>query len=255
MSSRSSRGPAPSRWLATLLLLTGCVTAPRADVTVQQPPAIAQSSPAIGALDVDPATTEIRVTFDQDMLTRGYSWTGGGDLFPETTGKPHWEDRRTCVLPVTLEPAHAYRVGINSSSHHNFRTTAGTPAASDVIWFTTVGASEETIQSLELPTVTSLLPAEGATDLPAGKTTLQVTFDRPMGKGVSWVRLGDDFPEGDAKPRWSKGGTVCSLKVELEPGRSYRVGLNSSRHNNFTNAAGIPLEPVVWTFSTAAAAE
>lgn len=252
------------RWWPLLLLLAACVGEPyaRGDdeaasatsrSTVQAAPSIASSSPAIGAREVDPATTEIRVTFDQDMHSSGYSWTGDGKLYPEVTGRPRWDGRRSCVLPVDLEPGRAYRVGINSSSHRNFRSVGGTPAASQVIWFTTQGASEEAYQQLQPPVVLSLAPPQGATDLPGGTHTLQVTFDRPMSKGFSWVTLGDDYPGGESKPRWSKGGTVCTLAVELEPGQSYRVGLNSSRYTNFTNKAGVPLEPVVWTFSTAAA--
>ena len=254
----------PGPLAGLLVLLAACMGAPLADETeteassdsspaVQQPPMIAASSPEVGAQNVDPATTEIRVTFDQDMHSAGYSWTGSGKYYPETTGRPRWEDRRSCVLPVALEAGHAYRVGINSTSHKNFRSVGGTPAANQVIWFTTQGASDADYDAMLPPKVVSLSPTQGAADLAAGKHTLQVTFDKPMGKGFSWVTLGDDYPDGDAKPKWSKRGTVCSLAVELQPGQSYRVGLNSSRHINFTNKAGVPLEPVVWTFSSAQA--
>jgi len=233
----------------------GCLDSARAEPTtsVQQAPTITSSTPPIAARDVDPATTEIRVTFDQDMHTSGYSFTGDGRLFPETTGRPRWDGRRSCVLPVALEPGHAYRVGINSTSHQNFRAVAGTPAAHDVIWFTTQGASDEIYLGMLPPQVLSLDPPPGATDLPAGTHKLSVTFDKPMGKGMSWVQLGDDYPESDHKARWSKGGTVCTLSADLEPGRSYRVGLNGVHYANFTNQAGVPLEPVVWEFSTATA--
>src|SRR5262249_25443401 len=40
-------------------------------------PTIVSTSPKVGATDVDPAMTEISVTFDRDMDTGGYSWTKG----------------------------------------------------------------------------------------------------------------------------------------------------------------------------------
>jgi len=76
------------------------------------PPRIVSATPAAGATEVDPATSEIVVTFDRDM-GRGFSWTGGGPDYPPTAAgrKPHWRDARTAVLPVKLEAGHYYRVG------------------------------------------------------------------------------------------------------------------------------------------------
>jgi len=110
----------------TALLLTGVAHA-------QQAPKVTQMVPPVGATDVDP-----KLTFDQDMAG-GFSWTGGGETFPRTTGRPRWVDRRTCVLPVTLEPGHSYRLGINSPSHRNFRSTRGVPALRVRWYFTTAG--------------------------------------------------------------------------------------------------------------------
>ena len=68
-----------------------------------------------------PRSTEITVTFDQEM-GGGMSWTGGGPEFPPSPEgqKAQWRDKRTCVLPVKLEAGHFYRVGINSTSYQNF---------------------------------------------------------------------------------------------------------------------------------------
>jgi hypothetical protein len=38
--------------------------------------------------------------------------------------------------------------------------------------------------------------------------------------------------------------------VKLKPNWEYRLGLNSFSHKNFQSAHGVPLEPVVYTFST-----
>lgn len=64
----------------------------------------------------------------------GFSWTGGGLEYPETTGTPAWSaDRRTCTLPVRLRPNHSYRLGLNSPSHRNFKSADGV-ALEPVVW-------------------------------------------------------------------------------------------------------------------------
>ena len=92
-------------------------------------PMIVALKPLNGARDVDPNLTELRVTFNMAMDS-GFSWTGGGPQFPTIPDgkKPFWtEDRKTCVLPVTLKAGTDYRVGLNSVSHKNFRTAEGIP--------------------------------------------------------------------------------------------------------------------------------
>jgi Big-like domain-containing protein len=104
----------------------------------QKAPKVLFTKPASGAQDVDPGLVEITVTFDQDM-GEGCSWTGGGPEFPTIPqgANVQWRGKRTCVLPVKLEPGHHYQVGINSPSHQNFRSAAGDPAAPSSISFTT----------------------------------------------------------------------------------------------------------------------
>ncbi|MFH1147946.1 MAG: RNA polymerase sigma factor, partial [Pseudomonadota bacterium] len=58
------------------------------------------------------------------------SWTGGGAEYPTVPEgeRPHWtEDRRTCILPVLLQPNRQYRLGLNSPSNRNFQSAAGVP--------------------------------------------------------------------------------------------------------------------------------
>ena len=56
--------------------------------------------------------------------------TGGGPQFPPSPEgqKAQWRDKRTCVLPVKLEAAHFYRVGINSKNYQNFSSSHGLAA-------------------------------------------------------------------------------------------------------------------------------
>ena len=226
-----------------------------ADSNASQPPRIVSTFPEIGARGVDPAITAITVTFDKDMSTRGYSWTGGGPQFPPIREgkKPYWKDKRTCVLPVNLEPGHYYRVGINAKSYKNFQSEKGIPVKPEVIYFTTAGATESERKNLEKPKIVEMNPQNGARDVDPDLKELRVTFNVPMGSGFSWTGgppLFPDMPDG-AKPYWTNDKKTCVLPVELEPARTYRIGLNSPSHNNFQSDAGVPLDPVIYTFTTA----
>jgi hypothetical protein len=214
------------------------------------PPHIVSTSPKVGATDVDPATKVITVTFDRDMEA-GMSWTGGGPNFPKSPegAEAHWtSNKRTCVLPVKLEPGHYYRVGINAPSYLSFRGLNGRPVAPSAITFRTTG----TAIAPKVPKIVSLEPANGARDVSPSVTELRVTFSVPMAKGFSWTGGGPNFPtipEGK-KPYWTEGGKACVLPVELKPGSTYELGLNSLRFKGFQSEDSVPLEPVVYTFRT-----
>jgi hypothetical protein len=218
-------------------------------------PAIVSTTPPVAAQDVDPAITELRVTFSEPMA-EGFSWTGGGPDYPPTTGSPHWtEDHKTCILPVKLEAAHYYRVGINSTSFQNFRSAAGVPARPSAIYFTTKGASDEMKARLQKPQIVAMTPANGAKDVDPATTELRVTFNVPMGGGFSWTGGGSNHPEVTGHPYWTEDRKTCVLPVKLKPNWDYMLGLNSPSHKNFQSESGIPLEPVRYQFSTRAAAE
>jgi RNA polymerase sigma-70 factor (ECF subfamily) len=102
-------------------------------------PAVVGMNPPNGTTGVSPYTNQLVVIFSEPM-GGGFSWTGGGPNFPETTGKPYWlADQKTCVLPVRLQPNWSYRVGLNSPSHKNFRSASGTPLQQVVWQFSTGG--------------------------------------------------------------------------------------------------------------------
>jgi inhibitor of cysteine peptidase len=101
-------------------------------------PRVTATIPAAMDTAVDPMQKQITVTFDQPMLKGSYSWTGGGDTFPEVTGEPTYNaDATTCTLPVTLRAGKVYWIGINSPTHQNFKTPEGEPASRYVILFAT----------------------------------------------------------------------------------------------------------------------
>lgn len=126
-----------------LCLATGLVTL--IGIASAAPPTIVSTTPEIGATNVDPATSELTVTFDQRMDS-GFSWAGGGEQFPKVPEekRPSWsKDRKTCTLPIALEPNKAYRLGINSKSFRNFRNMAGEAVTPTLFTFATGAADAE----------------------------------------------------------------------------------------------------------------
>jgi hypothetical protein len=228
-------------------------TAPATNPDEEGSPQIVATSPEVGATEVDPAVTEITVTFDREMGT-GFSWTGGGSQFPSGREgeKVHWRDSRTCVLPVSLQAGRYYRVGINSPSYQGFRSAKGVPVQPSAIYFTTQGASPELQRMAARPQIVELDPKNGTMDVDPKLNEIRVTFNVTMGDGFSWTGGGSDFPKSPEgkSPYWTADHKTCVLPVALEPGKTYRFGLNSPSYKSFESKGGVPLDPVRITFTT-----
>ena len=119
--------------------LAGSLT--RADeVTLASvPPVVVKTVPEAGASNVDPKLTEIRVTFSKEMQDGTWSWsTVSKESFPKVDGKPKYlPNKRTCVLPVQLEPGKTYAIWVNSDQFGNFKDTAGRSAVPSLLVFET----------------------------------------------------------------------------------------------------------------------
>jgi hypothetical protein len=102
-----------------------------------KPPRVVSASPDHADIGVDAGTTEIVVTFDQDMRTGGQSVCGGGPTFPELTGPPVWRNARMVVMPVRLEAGKRYDLSVNCQGGQNFRSVKGEPADVYPISFST----------------------------------------------------------------------------------------------------------------------
>lgn len=101
-------------------------------------PVVVATSPQTLKNDVNPDTAQIAVTFDQPMMNFSWSWVGGGEHFPATTGEPRYDSTRTtCTLPVDLEPGRWYWVGINSQKYVYFQTEKHIAAEPYVLLFAT----------------------------------------------------------------------------------------------------------------------
>ena len=110
------------------------------DVTLESvPPVVVKTVPEAGADDVDPKLNEIKVAFSKDMKNRGWSWvTYSKESFPKLDGEPKYlADKRTCVLPVKLEPGKTYAIWVNSEKHGNFMDADGRSAVPYLLVFKT----------------------------------------------------------------------------------------------------------------------
>jgi hypothetical protein len=106
------------------------------------PPVVVKTEPVAGASDVDPALTEIKVTFSKTMQDGSWSWsTWGEENFPEMVGRPKYlADGRTCVLTVRLQPDKFYATWLNSEKFRNFKDTGGQAAVPYLLTFRTASA-------------------------------------------------------------------------------------------------------------------
>jgi hypothetical protein len=104
------------------------------------PPVVVRTVPTSGDQNVDPSMGEVRVTFSKEMMTHEM-WSfvyASPAAFPEIAGQIHYlEDKRTCVLPVSLEPGKTYGMWINSREHTAFRDLYQHPAVPYLLIFET----------------------------------------------------------------------------------------------------------------------
>jgi hypothetical protein len=213
-------------------------------------PKVIKASPEIGINGVDPALREIRVTFDQDMNTGAYAFSGE-IYYPDVTGTATWLDSRTCSLPVALAPGRFYRVGINMPPRDNFQTPDGVKALPCILYFTTVNANPLDVAALKPPQIVTLRPEMGAHGVTPGPTDLSVVFDQRMLKDISIVSVEKGkLPDNIGIGTWSADMRQLTFPARLEQQRQYIIGLNSPDQIRFENDHGVPLAPVQWSFDT-----
>jgi hypothetical protein len=129
------------QWMIVVMMIVAvsgmASSAPAEEPSVASlPPVVVKTVPQSGDTKVDPATKTLEVTFSKKMTDKSWSWVG--DIDSWVRDKPHYKsDRKTCVLPVKLEPGKTYVVWINSQTFRNFRDAGGRPAVPYLIVFET----------------------------------------------------------------------------------------------------------------------
>ena len=126
--------------VSAAFILVAFALAAQAPSAASMPPVVVSTVPQSGDLAVDPAIKEIRVTFSKEMMTNEmWSWVQVNEAtFPKVVAKSHYlQDKRTCVLPVKLEPGNSYIIWVNSESHNSFRDLANRPAVPYLLAFQT----------------------------------------------------------------------------------------------------------------------
>lgn len=133
------------------ILTLGVVEAQnKTKITVKiMPPSVVKTVPRAGDTKVDPALKEITVTFSKDMMTKNmWAWCSQSpETFPKA-GKNirYLKNKRTCVLPVTLEPGKTYVIWINSRKLNSFRDTANNPAIPYLLVFQTMDKASSALK-------------------------------------------------------------------------------------------------------------
>ena len=118
------------------------------------PPHVVKTVPSNDGKNIDPATHELRITFDQPMDTEGMSLVGGGPNFPDISADVKWEDGdRTIIFPVKLQPNHTYECSANSKTFKGFMSKRGFSAVPYPIQFKTAGAAAGRAAQGEAPDV------------------------------------------------------------------------------------------------------
>ncbi len=115
---------------------------------------VTQTTPANGARDVDPTTTQITITFDADMKRDGYSVLPlQGCEFPEPVGEAPFGflDARTFVMRVKLAPGTAYGFSLNSARRRGFRSAGGSVLEPTVVRFRTRGGKDRPAHGSDRP--------------------------------------------------------------------------------------------------------
>jgi hypothetical protein len=114
--------------MATMLVVAALAQAVKEYSVKALPPSVVKTVPPAGATDVDASLKELKFTFSKDMMDGNWSVCQvSKEHFPESgVGKIHYlPDKRTCVMPVKLQPGRTYVLWLNLGRFQNFRDAEG----------------------------------------------------------------------------------------------------------------------------------
>jgi hypothetical protein len=102
------------------------------------------------------------------------------------------------------------------------------------------------------PVVVATIPQAGDAAVDPKLDSIKITFSKPM-RLSGWSLVMQDkasFPKIIGQVGFQKDGRTFIAPVELEPGTSYVVWINSNRHQNFRGQEGRSAVPYLLSFQT-----
>ena len=241
------------------LLMAGTAVICCAQATGQLPPHVIACTPTPFAANVDPGLIAVTVIFDRPMATHGpspFSSLRGMGFSPAAKDAvPTWSaDGTICTLPVKLEPGLTYALTLNSADDRTLADPDGVTALA-FSWVFATGPRT----TGEFPThVVSSDPPPGALNVDPRKTSISVTFDRPIAPGGhAWVRLrgsGAMPAMSDTPARLSADRLTASVDVTLAPNTVYALSVNDRDYIGYTDTMCHAVLPYAWYFKTGAGA-
>jgi serine/threonine protein kinase len=104
------------------------------------------------------------------------------------------------------------------------------------------------------PVVVQTYPVSGTLDVPPGPTEIRVRFSKDMlDQSWSWSTAWPGSTPGFLGTPHYLDPRSCSLRVDLQPGRTYAFWLNTPQFNNFRDKNGLSAVPYLLIFQTRSA--
>jgi hypothetical protein len=220
------------------------------------PTVVVSTSPSQNKTVNASAVKELRVTFSNDMNTSG-CWafcSDGKNFFPGSNGKPHWINKRTCVMPIKLIPGRTYSVTFNVGRFKGFYDISNRSSVSYKLIFKTAGKSAETSKAKKARVI-STSPRHGQLVDASTIKEIRVTFSEDMNTNGYWSlipkgRTASLIAKSFRKRRWLNKRTFV-IPVKLQPGKDYSMWFNmGNSYRNYINIKGNSSIPYYLNFST-----
>lgn len=102
------------------------------------------------------------------------------------------------------------------------------------------------------PVVVKTVPEAGSKDVATGEVEIKVTFSKEMADNSwSWTTAWKDSnPVAIGKPHYDAAMKTCTLKVKLEPNKTYGYWINSQKFSGFRDKQGKAAVPYFFVFQT-----
>lgn len=102
------------------------------------------------------------------------------------------------------------------------------------------------------PVVVKTIPEAGLNNVAPGEYVIKVTFSKKMHvHSWSWSSAWQEStPNFIGDPHYDAALRTCSVKVKLEPNKTYGFWLNSQKFHGFCDSDGRPAVPYLLVFKT-----